>query len=99
MNCRLHFDYDDFYVYAGRTDKANFTPAQHDFLNELCGPSALRAMDILKEFNIGSLTVYGEFFGPGIQGGGKYSNQLRFNAFDMLVDDEVWLDVNSVRGN
>jgi ATP-dependent RNA circularization protein (DNA/RNA ligase family) len=100
-NVRLNFNAAriPFYKFAGRTDNANFTSAQHDFIDSLCH----RIQDAVKEtlFNFGltSMTLYGELYGPRIQAGGNYSDNLGFRMFDIMVNDKTWLGPNAVAEN
>jgi hypothetical protein len=83
----------------GRTDRAQFTVTQEEFLLELGDGIHTDVSRILNSFDLDTLTIYGELYGPKIQSGGNYSESLGFRAFDMLVNDQVWLAPDDVRKN
>lgn len=77
------------FSYGGRTDNANIPPAllkslraQFDEDDEF---TAL-ALEMMSERGINSLTLYGEGYGPKINGGGKYRETPGFVLFDVWVD-------------
>jgi len=100
-NVRLVFHrvFNGSYDYFGRTDNAQFTIGQENFLDDLCQEIRSNVLHTLNSYGLDTLTVYGELYGPKIQSGGNYSDELGFRAFDMLVNDKTWLAPDSVRGN
>ncbi|QNN99274.1 RNA ligase [Streptomyces phage Faust] len=98
-NVRLSFDKYGDYEFKGRTDNAQFTIGQENFLDDLCDEMRQAVVKTINSFGLDFLTVYGELYGPKIQSGGNYSDSLGFRAFDMLVNDRVWLAPDDVRKN
>lgn len=84
---------------AGRTDNAQIPPALMKALNDTfggAGPSIYNGPDqrhpltdeigkIMVERDIDVLTIYGEGYGPKINGGGKYIDAPAFVVFDIKV--------------
>jgi ATP-dependent RNA circularization protein (DNA/RNA ligase family) len=100
-NVRLVFHrvFNGSYDFFGRTNNAQFTIGQENFLDELCQSIRSKVTHTLNVYDLDTLTIYGELYGPKIQSGGNYSDELGFQAFDMLVNDKTWLAPNVVRGN
>lgn len=98
-NVRLGFDKYGDYEYRGRTDNAQFTIGQENFLDDLCFELKSGVVKLINRFGLDFLTIYGELYGPKIQAGGNYSDELGFRAFDMLVNDKMWLAPDDVRNN
>lgn len=95
-NIRLNFENDGEWVtgkVGGRTDNADIPKdlkaaldailADWDFRFKIEAMMALRKID--------AITLYGEGYGPGIHGGGKYREDPGFVLFDVRVGD-WWLD-------
>lgn len=98
-NVRLWFDKDGNTDYGGRTQNAQFSPVQHAFMNVLRDSIAKDAVSLIHRHGLDELLVFGELYGPKIQAGGNYSNTIAFRAFDMLVNDRVWLAPKAVEQN
>jgi hypothetical protein len=100
-NVRLVFHrvFNGSYDIYGRTDNAQFTFTQEDYLENYCDMIRSKVLELLNGHNIDTLTIYGELYGPKIQSGGNYSDSIHFRAFDMLVNNNVWLAPDSVREN
>lgn len=101
MNVQLKFHrvFNGSFDINGRTENAQFTVAQEEFLLDLGDEIRGRVLNVIQAFSLYSLTIYGELYGPKIQTGGNYSQSLGFRAFDMLVNDAVWLSPEDVRKN
>lgn len=99
VSIKFHRAFNGTFDFYGRTDKAQFTIGQGNFLENMGDEIRHNALHIINSFNLDSLTVYGELYGPKIQSGGNYSDDLEFRAFDMLVDDKVWLAPDDFRKN
>lgn len=98
-NVRLSFDKYGDYEYKGRTDNAQFTIGQDNFLDDLCFNIKTDVVYLIDKYGLDFMTIYGELYGPKIQSGGNYSDDLGFRAFDMLVNNDVWLAPEDVRKN
>ncbi|AXG66278.1 RNA ligase [Streptomyces phage Annadreamy] len=99
VQLKFHRVFNGSFDYNGRTERAQFTIGQENFLEDLGQETRGYAVAIMNSFDLDSLTVYGELYGPKIQAGGNYSETLGFRAFDMLVNDRVWLAPEDVRKN
>jgi len=78
---------------GGRTAKAQIQTNLLLPLNNIIERIRSRVAKVLEQYNLESLTIYGEGYGAGIQkGGGKYRQDRSFVVFDMLVDDVAWLE-------
>jgi hypothetical protein len=99
VQLRFHKVFNGSFDIHGRTDRAQFTIGQENFLEDLASSIRAKAVHILNQHDLDTLTIYGELYGPKIQSGGNYSTELGFMAFDMLVNDKVWLAPEAFRGN
>lgn len=80
--------------FGGRTNDAVIPRALTDYLERTF---VLEAM--LPHFEIGnstSITLYGEGYGPKIQGGGRYRDDCSFILFDVLING-FWLSRENVK--
>lgn len=98
-NVRLTFDKVGDYEYQGRTDNAQFTIGQENFLDDLCFNIGAAVRESIAHFNLDFMTLYGELYGPRIQAGGNYSDNLGFRMFDILVNGKTWLGPSAVEAN
>jgi hypothetical protein len=73
----------------GRTDNATFSETQKAKLDILFAGSVNETL-FEQQFGNSAATLYGELYGPGVQSGGKYRNDLDFVLFDVRVGD-WWL--------
>lgn len=96
-NLSLYFDYDSA-EYRGRTESAQFNKSQVEFLDNLLDSTRDAAVGIMDDYKLGSFEVFGELFGAGIQRGGGYG-PLQFRAYDMRVDERVFLGHYAVEDN
>jgi len=99
-NIRIHVEWDEklcilVYSYGGRTDNAQIPPALTDALNRVVTKVNDKLTKVMLERNISSLVIFGEGYGPKINGGGKYIEEPSFVVFDIRVGD-VWLTRESV---
>jgi len=99
VQLKFHKVFNGSFDINGRTERAQFTVLQEEFLLDLGDNIRSKALQIINYFNLDTLTIYGELYGPKIQAGGNYSETLGFRAFDMLVNDKVWLAPEDVRSN
>lgn len=79
-------------VFAGRTDNAQIPKPLLTFLQETFTP------ELFDKNELADIILFGEGYGPNIQGGGKYRNDHAFVLFDVKIGD-WWLsrdDVNDV---
>ncbi|QQO39860.1 RNA ligase [Streptomyces phage Belfort] len=98
-NVRLWFDKDENTNYGGRTDNAQFSPVQQEFMSNLVDSIREDAVNLIHNHGLNELLIFGELYGPKILSGGNYSDSLDFRAFDMMVNDRVWLNPDSVNQN
>lgn len=93
-------------TYGGRTDNAVIPspllrvleeqfPTFPGWRRDLSRPTFLDRYDELREWmsasDLEKVTLYGEGYGPKIQGGGKYRGDHSFVLFDVKIGD-FWLD-------
>lgn len=89
-NIRVGYDTDDDFVsFAGRTDSAVIPKPLLDYLKETFTPDLFMGLDFFK------VTLFGEGYGPKIQGGGKYRDDHSFVLFDVKIGD-FWLTRDNV---
>jgi len=94
----LRWNAHDFPEFGGRTAKSHFADDRTEFLQVQLYSAQQAAMKIVDEFGIDSLSVYAEMYGPGIQSGGRYTDEYELRVFDMRVND-YWLDFHRVIDN
>jgi hypothetical protein len=99
VQLKFHRVFNGSFDINGRTERAQFTIGQENFLEELGERIRGKVLNTINAFGLDTLTIYGELYGPKIQSGGNYSTDLGFRAFDMLVNDKVWLAPDDVRKN
>lgn len=99
VQLKFHRVFNGSFDINGRTERAQFTIGQQNFLEDLGDDIRSKALHIINSFGLDTLTIYGELYGPKIQSGGNYSDELGFMAFDMMVNDKVWLAPNEFRTN
>ena len=97
-NLSLIYTNSYFGNFRGRTENAQFNDKQRTFLSNLVQDRIIRGCRIANDYNLESLEIFGEFFGAGIQNGGKYGD-MQFRVYDMRVDEKTWLDHESVLSN
>lgn len=85
-NFRLYWDGHSL-TYAGRTDKAEFSKEQIEFIKENLANEEIEQL-FEQKFIEKEVTVYGELYGGGIKNGGLYTNGkgLGFKVFDIEID-------------
>lgn len=90
----------------GRTANTNWNAKNKEFMNVQWEKMFSAANEIVEEYGLGSLTIYGELYGPGIQNGGGYRDDLGFICFDMAVNTnhhfqppDTWLNVTDRNKN
>jgi hypothetical protein len=99
VQLKFHKVFNGSFDINGRTERAQFTVIQEEFLLNLGDEIRDKVRHVINSFDLDTLTIYGELYGPKIQAGGNYSADLGFRAFDMLVNDKVWLAPEDVRKN
>lgn len=72
--------------YGGRTDNAQIPAPLVNRLNELFGGEA-NAQLFEQKFGDKEVTLYGEGYGPKIQNGGLYRDDVDFILFDVIICD------------
>lgn len=80
--------------YAGRTDRASFSSVQASALAKFFA-GATRETLFEQQFRGNPAVLYGELYGPGVQSGGIYRDDLSFILFDVKVGD-FWLHRDDV---
>lgn len=92
-NIRIHWD-GHRVEFAGRTDRAQIPKPLMDYLTNTF--SSMEAEEMFEQkFGETDVILFGEGYGPGIQKGGAYRNDVSFILFDVLIGD-VWLKRDSV---
>ncbi|AVD99367.1 RNA ligase [Streptomyces phage BillNye] len=98
-NVQLKFFKDGLWEWYGRTANAQFTIGQNDYLDDLGFAIHQDVARGMEQFNLDTMTLYGELYGPKIQAGGNYSDVLGFRMFDIMVNDKTWLGADQVKAN
>lgn len=99
-NIRVHFDrVDDLIItsFGGRTNSADIPGPLMTHLNRVFLSHVLKDTVgfMMVERDIDSMTLYGEGYGPKINGGGKYRDDASFVLFDVKIGD-WWLSRDNV---
>lgn len=93
-NIRVHWDGHKV-TFGGRTERAQIPASLVSFLTNTFGGET-NAQLFEQKFGDTEVTLYGEGYGPGIQGvGGLYREDVSFILFDVLIGD-FWLKRDSV---
>ena len=93
-NIRVHWDGHNV-IFGGRTDNAQIPAHLINRLNELFGGEA-NAQLFEQKFGETPVTLFGEGYGPKIQSGGAYRNDVDFILFDVLIGDDLYLERENV---
>lgn len=98
-NHRVMLFPDGHVEHRGRTDRAQFAPFMIDAAKRLVNNDVLRS--VIKQNTDGEwpMTVlYGELYGPKIQSGGKYRDNIGLSIFDIKLGDWwlSWSDVENI---
>jgi hypothetical protein len=80
----------------GKTDEASIPPKLLEHCNDLAAVVAPGAEQIMEQFALTSLTLYGEGYGAKIQGGGRYRADQGFILFDVMAGDSAYLADSAV---
>ena len=92
-NIRIHWDGYNVSV-GGRTDSAQIPKHLLDYLIQTFG--SMEAEELFEElFGEKEVTLFGEGYGPKIQKGGLYREDVYFILFDILIDN-IWLTREAV---
>lgn len=97
-NIRVTLNEDGSVVFGGRTDNAQIHADLYRYLQETFTPDKMKAAFWQDDQETGERAIpvkavlYGEGYGAGIQGGGRYRADKAFRLFDVLVSDKWWLD-------
>lgn len=96
-NIRIGWNYQDYEVeFAGRSDNAVIPTPLLDYLEDAFTPYLFEKAGL----NDGKIILFGEGYGPKIQGGGKYRGDHSFVLFDVKIAN-WWLhrkDVDDIAG-
>lgn len=80
--------------FAGRTDRAQIPKTLMEYLTNTF--DSMEAEEMFEQkFGETEVVLFGEGYGPGIQKGGAYRNDVSFILFDVLIGD-TWLKRDSV---
>lgn len=92
-NIRIHWD-GHRVEFAVRTDRAQIPKPLMDYLSNTF--SSMEAEEMFEQkFGEADVILFGEGYGPGIQKGGAYRDDVSFILFDVLIGD-TWLKRDSV---
>lgn len=92
-NIRVHWDGHKV-EFAGRTDRAQIPKPLMEYLTNTF--SSMEAEEMFEQkFGETDVILFGEGYGPGIQKGSAYRNDVSFILFDVLIGD-TWLKRDSV---
>lgn len=92
-NIRIHWDGHKV-EFAGRTDRAQIPKSLMDYLANTFGSMEAEEM-FEQKFGETDVILFGEGYGPGIQKGGAYRDDVSFILFDVLIGG-TWLKRDSV---
>jgi len=95
-NHRVILHPDGTVEHRGRTDRAHFADFERDAYERLVDADLLRS--VIWQDDAGrwpEAVVYGELYGPKIQGGGKYRGDIDLRIFDVCIGD-WWLNWKNV---
>ena len=92
-NIRVHWDGHKV-EFAGRTDRAQIPKPLMAYLTNTFGSMEAEEM-FEQKFGETDVILFGEGYGPGIQKGGAYRDNVSFILFDVLIGD-TWLKRDSV---
>ena len=92
-NIRVHWD-GHTVEFAGRTDRAQIPKDLLDYLNNTFGTPEAEEM-FEQKFGDTDVILFGEGYGPKIQKGGAYRDNVSFILFDVLIGD-FWLKRNDL---
>lgn len=76
--------------YGGRTDNAQIPSALMEALKSTVNDVAFDVEKIMRNRDIKTMTIYGEGYGPKINGGDRYAEAASFVVFDVKIG-EFWL--------
>lgn len=82
-----------FVIFEGRTDRAQIPPFLLDMLKEKFTSSLMELVFDLSRAE--KVVLYGEGYGPKIQKGGNYRDDVSFILFDVMIDG-IWLSSEKV---
>ena len=92
-NIRVHWDGHKV-EFAGRTDRAQIPKPLMNYLNNTFG--SIEAEELFEQkFGESDVILFGEGYGPKIQNGGAYRNDVSFILFDVQIVN-AWLKRESV---
>lgn len=91
-NIRIHSGEDGSIDIGGRTDNAQLPVPLVAHLQELRPALELNFKGIKADHGLSTITLFGEGYGPKIQGGGNYRDDQGFILFDVQVDGRAWLN-------
>lgn len=92
-NIRIHWDGHKV-EFAGRTDKAQIPKLLMDYLINTFGSIEVEEL-FEQKFGESDVILFGEGYGPKIQNGGAYRDDVSFILFDVQIGD-TWLKRESV---
>lgn len=93
-NIRINLSQDDVISFSGRTDNAQIPAELAIFITKEFTVEKLKSLRIDEDKT--SITLFGEGYGNGIQGGGYYRKDKGFILFDVLINDKYWLEDRAV---
>jgi hypothetical protein len=88
----VRMDYD----IRGRGPNTNWRQDQLDYMRVQMHQAYPYVRDMMNAHELYTYEIFGELFGPGIQSGGVYGNDIQFRFFDVRVDEKVWLDTDTL---
>ncbi|WP_281513140.1 RNA ligase family protein [Bacteroides acidifaciens] len=95
-NIRVHWDGHQV-EFGGRTDKAQIPPKLSEYLESVFKDNTAEEL-FEQKFGEADVILFGEGYGPGIQKGGLYRDDVSFILFDVLIGDVYlkWDDVKDI---
>lgn len=86
-------------TFGGRTDNAQLPANLFEYLQKTFTVERLALVfpDILNHNQVTDITLYGEGYGPKIQNGGSYRDDVSFILFDIKIG-RFWLEYENLQG-
>lgn len=81
--------------FAGRTNRAQIPSNLLEYLEKTFGGQKNEQL-FEQKFGNTPVILFGEGYGPGIQKGGNYRDDVSFILFDVFIDGVVWLQRESI---
>jgi len=96
QNVRIHWDNDQEKVIYGSRKQTGPDSLPKDLIEFLDSKFTVEKMK--EAFGNNPVTLFGEGYGPGINGGGNLARRKQFALFDAWVKEKYWLEPDQLGG-